>query len=45
MIDTDTEVLVDLEVEVRWIHAVIGPDQPNLLPLANLLALPDIDSV
>lgn len=27
VIDTDTKVLVYLEVKMRWIHAVISPDR------------------
>jgi hypothetical protein len=45
VVHTNPQILMDLEVKVRWIHAVISPDRPDLLTLADLLTLPDIHPV
>jgi len=45
VVHPDPQILMDLEVKVRWIHAVISPDRPDLLTLADLLPLPDIHPV
>lgn len=45
VVHPDPQILMDLEVKVRWIHAVIGPDRSDLLTLADLLPLFDIHPV
>ncbi len=45
MVHADAEIPMDLEVQMRWVHSVVGADRADLFSLGDLLALPDSNSV
>ena len=45
MVNPYPEILVDLKMEMRGVHSMVGADCPQLLSSGDLLALPDHDPV